>query len=177
MLNNNGSDNIQVEVVDMNGNVLFEKDKLQAHKDGDLHKAFSIFVFNNKSELLLQQRAPGKYHSGGLWSNTCCSHPLSGEPTPEAASRRLREEMGISCDLTEIFTTQYKFECDNGLIEHEFNTVFKGEFDGEPKINPLEVSNTRWIKLRQLRKEVATKPKAFTSWLPHLLDELYLIWI
>src|SRR5205085_1876666 len=111
-------------------------EKLEAHKKGVLHRAFSIFIFNGRSEMLIQQRATTKYHSPGKWTNACCSHPLPGEPTKDAAERRLYEEMGFTTKLEKAFDFIYRTEFDNGLTEHEFDHVYTGEYDGEIKANP-----------------------------------------
>ena len=108
-------------------------EKMEAHKKGLLHRAFSVFIFNGKGEMLLQQRALNKYHSGGLWTNACCSHPMPGEKTEDAADRRLKEELGFETPLEKIFDFVYKAEFDNGLTEYEFDHVFAGEYEGEIK--------------------------------------------
>jgi len=123
-----------VVLVDENDNEIGVEEKINAHRKGLLHRAFSIFVFNSKNELLLQKRAADKYHSGGLWSNTCCSHPRPGENLKDAAHRRLQEEMGFDCSLREVFSFLYKKSFDNGLTEHELDHVFFGKFDGIPKL-------------------------------------------
>src|SRR5687768_14206462 len=120
-------------------------EKLEAHQKGLLHRAFSVFVVNKNGEMLLQQRAQDKYHSGGLWTNTCCSHPLPGENVLDASHRRLMEEMGFDCPLREIFSFTYRAEFDNGLTEHEFDHVFFGEYDGEVIPDTAEVQATRYL--------------------------------
>ena len=139
-------------------------DKLEAHKKGLLHRAFSIFVFNSKGEMLLQQRAYNKYHSGGLWTNTCCSHPAPGEETHQAAQRRLVEEMGFATDLFPAFRFTYRTAFDNGLTEHEVDHVFTGHFDGPVRPDTREVSNFSFQPLAALKPSMADHPHLYTSW-------------
>lgn len=138
--------------------------KLDAHIKAKLHRAFSIFVFNSKNEWMIQQRALGKYHSGGLWTNTVCSHPRHGEPVAAAAHRRLREEMGFDCDLQQTFTFHYQAEVGNGLVEHEFDHVLFGHYEGEPDINQDEVISWKWISPDTIRKAIRTDPGNFSEW-------------
>jgi isopentenyl-diphosphate delta-isomerase len=146
-------------------------EKQEAHEKAMLHRAFSIFVFNSQNELLIQQRAEHKYHSAGLWTNTCCSHPRPGETTLAAAHRRLQEEMGFDCDLTERFSFIYHTPFENGLCEHELDFVFTGIFDGVPDINPDQVQAYRWISLEDLIAEHNQNPQLFTSWFGIILKE------
>jgi isopentenyl-diphosphate delta-isomerase len=139
-------------------------DKTEAHRKAMLHRAFSIFIFNAKGEMLLQQRALHKYHSGGLWSNACCSHPLPGEETLTAAERRLTEEMGFKTPLKKIFDFVYKAELDSGLTEHEFDHVFAGEYSGTIKANPEEVSDFCYKKLEEIKQSLQSHPKKYTAW-------------
>ena len=132
---------IEVILVDENDVQTGTMEKMEAHRQGLLHRAFSIFIFNSNGEFLLQQRAPGKYHNGNLWTNTCCSHPLPGENILEAANRRLSEEMGFTTKLSPAFTFIYNAKFDNGLTEHEFDHVFTGIYDGEIKIDAAEVND------------------------------------
>lgn len=155
----------QVILVDECDRPVGVAEKMQAHRDGLLHRAFSIFVLNSKGELLLQKRSRSKYHSGGLWTNTCCSHPRPGETTEAAARRRLQEEMGFNCDLREIFSFTYQANLDNGLSEHEFDRVFVGEFNGEPILNPGEAEDWRWIEINNLRDDIQAHPDLYTFWL------------
>ncbi|WP_036946313.1 isopentenyl-diphosphate Delta-isomerase [Pseudanabaena sp. PCC 6802] len=155
----------QVILVDERDRPIGIAEKMQAHRDGLLHRAFSIFVTNTKGELLLQKRSRSKYHSGGLWTNTCCSHPRPGESTEAAARRRLQEEMGFSCDLHEIFNFTYQANLDNGLIEHEFDRVFVGEFNGKPILNPEEAEDWCWIEINDLRDDIQAHPDRYTFWL------------
>lgn len=140
-------------------------DKLQAHLTGTLHRAFSIFVFDTNRRLLLQKRAQTKYHSGGLWSNTVCGHPRPGEGTLVAAHRRLMEEMGFDCELRFAFGFLYRAELDNQLIEHEYDHVFVGSFEGEPKPEASEVEAWRWISMPDLESDLRKHPNRYSYWL------------
>ena len=153
-----------ITLVDRQDREIGSAEKMQAHRQGKLHRAFSIFVFNRKGELLLQKRSPQKYHSRSLWTNTCCSHPRPGEAIGDAAARRLREEMGFGCALRWRFHFIYRAELEEGLIEHEFDHVFVGEYDGPVTPDPEEVSDHRWISLVALQEEVRTAPEQFTVW-------------
>jgi len=139
-------------------------DKMETHRQGLLHRAFSIFIFNTKGEMLLQQRALNKYHSGGLWTNACCSHPMPGEKTEDAAIRRLNEELGFETPLEKIFDFVYKAEFDNGLTEHEFDHVFAGGFEGEINADPDEVSDYCYKEVSEIRNMLQTHPQKFTAW-------------
>lgn len=139
-------------------------EKMEAHQKGLLHRAFSVFVFNEKNEILLQQRAFSKYHSAGLWTNTCCSHPRPGEELLSAANRRLKEEMGIETELKHQSSFIYKTNFDNDLTEHEFDHVFVGIYNQSPVINTEEVNAFKWISLIDLRDWIINKPEDFTSW-------------
>lgn len=140
-------------------------EKMEVHKKGLLHRAFSVFIFNSKGELLLQQRALNKYHSGGLWTNSCCSHPQPGEDTLEAAQRRLFEEMGFTTPLEKIFDFIYKADFNNGLIEHELDHVFAGEYDGPVEYNKEEVMDYCYKNLDDVRHSLREHPQKFTPWL------------
>lgn len=161
----------KIILVDKNDREIGSGEKLKAHKEGKLHRAFSIFIFNSKKELMLQQRAKTKYHSGGLWTNTCCSHPGAGEKIESAAHRRLREEMGFDCEMKEIFSFIYKAKLDHGLWEHEFDHVFIGKFDGEPKINSEEADNWKWIDFGELKKDILENPENYTVWFKIAMDK------
>jgi len=140
-------------------------EKLQAHQLGRLHRAFSIFIFNSKKEMLLQQRALSKYHCGGLWSNACCSHPRKGETILQAAHRRLKEEFGFDTPLEERFSFIYKANLDHNLMEHEFDHVLVGQFDGPiTAFNPEEIASFCWYALPTLEKKIASNPELFTVW-------------
>jgi len=146
--------------------------KLEAHQKGVLHRAFSVFIFNSKGEILLQQRAFGKYHSEGLWSNTCCSHPLPHESTQSGAFRRLQEEMGLQTPLKFLYSFRYQVELENGLIEHELDHIFWGISDHEPIINTAEVSNYKYMTMQDLKADLANNPAKYTEWLKICFDEV-----
>ncbi|MCE3295801.1 MAG: isopentenyl-diphosphate Delta-isomerase [Crocinitomicaceae bacterium] len=145
--------------------------KLEVHQKGLLHRAFSILIFNSRGEFLIHQRAHGKYHSPGLWTNTCCSHPNKGESTEAAAHRRLQEEMGFDCKLVFVYKFIYKTELENNLTEHELDHVFIGEFNGEFKPNPEEVFASRWISLNELREDIRLHPENYTFWFKKIVSE------
>jgi isopentenyl-diphosphate delta-isomerase len=159
-----------VILVDKNNRKIGIEEKMRAHIDGRLHRAFSIFIFNSKGELLLQQRAKSKYHSSGLWSNTVCSHPRPGENYQQAVHRRLKEEMGFNCELKKLFSFIYKTDFGNGLIENEYDSVFMGKFDGQPNPNATEVMDYKWIDIKDLKKDVAKNPERYSVWLKIILD-------
>jgi isopentenyl-diphosphate delta-isomerase len=146
-------------------------EKMEAHEKGLLHRAFSVFIFNEKGEVLLQQRALGKYHSGGLWTNTCCSHPRAGESTIAAGKRRLFEEMGFTCELESLFSFVYKVQLDQGLTEHELDHVLIGNYLGTFTPNPEEVMNTAWMPLDALILDCQDRPEKYTSWLQIIINE------
>jgi isopentenyl-diphosphate delta-isomerase len=145
--------------------------KLEAHQKGLLHRAFSIIVWNEQNEILIHQRALGKYHSEGLWTNTCCSHPKVGETVLEAAHRRLQEEMGFDCELEQKFHFIYQVELDNQLIEHELDHVLLGKFNENPNPNPQEVQDFHWITLEELKREIAQNPDRFTFWFKEIIQK------
>jgi isopentenyl-diphosphate Delta-isomerase len=155
----------QLILVDAQDRELGVGEKLQTHREGALHRACSVFVFDAAQRLLLQQRARTKYHSGGLWSNTACGHPRPGEPTIVAAHRRLREEMGFDCELRLAFSFLYRAEFANQLVEHEYDHVFVGEFKGVPAPDAAEVAAWRWVRLKQLRSDLRRRPHAYSYWL------------
>jgi isopentenyl-diphosphate delta-isomerase len=138
--------------------------KLEVHQKALLHRAFSVFIFNRNGEMLLQQRALNKYHSGGLWSNACCSHPAPGEETQFAARRRLREEMGIETTIEKVFDFIYKAELGNGLAEHEFDHVFTGQYDGKVDINKNEVLSCCYKAMSAIEQQITSVPEKFTVW-------------
>ena len=154
----------RVILVDENDNQTGTEEKIAAHEKALLHRAFSIFVFNNKGELLLQKRAGTKYHCGGLWTNTVCSHPREGESLNHAAHRRLGEEMGFDCEVLEIFEFVYKKKFDNGLSEHEYDHVFIGKFDGQPIPNPVEVEDIKWMSINEIKEDIEKNPENYTYW-------------
>ena len=161
-----------VVLVDEMDNEIGIMEKQQAHVEGKLHRAISVFIFDNKGNFLLQQRAFTKYHSGGLWTNTCCSHPRKGEDTLVAANRRLFEEMGIYCELKEIFHFIYKADFENNLTEHEFDHVFMGVTDAIPNPAPEEVYSYKYIDNQELENDITINSNNYTAWfkicLPHL---------
>jgi len=138
--------------------------KIEAHEKGLLHRAFSVFIFNFKGELLLQQRALNKYHSPGLWTNTCCSHPREAESIEDAANRRLQEEMGLICKLEKKFDFIYKTSFDNGLTEHEFDHVFFGKSNNHPKINTDEVLSYNYFSFTEIERGLQLQPEIYTAW-------------
>ena len=150
-------------LVDKNDKQIGTGEKMDIHRAGRLHRAFSVFVFNSKGETLLQRRALDKYHSAGLWTNTCCSHPRVGEETIAGAKRRLKEEMGIECELKEVDSFVYKTEFE-GLFEHEFDHIFIGIYEGNPILNKKEAHDYLWISLEDLKREIERNPDKYTSW-------------
>lgn len=162
-------DQEQVVLVDLNDQAIGFMEKLQAHKIGKLHRAVSVFVFNDEGHLMIQQRAFEKYHSGALWANTACSHPHKGEPVEAAAHRRLKEEMGFDCVLHKKFCFTYKSVFNNGLTEHEFDHVFVGNYNNAPAPNHREVANWRWISLQELQKEMEQFSENYAIWFKIIL--------
>jgi len=154
----------EVILVDENDQQTGVMEKLEAHRKGLLHRAFSVFVLNSEGEMLLQKRAWNKYHSPGLWTNTCCSHPMPGELTIDAASRRLMEEMGFSCDLKEIESFKYHAPFDNGLIEHEYDHILIGHHNGQVLPDPGEVCEHQWLYLDDIEDQLKINKDAFTFW-------------
>ncbi|OWY24687.1 isopentenyl-diphosphate Delta-isomerase [Sphingobacteriales bacterium UPWRP_1] len=163
-----------VVLVNKKGKVLGTEEKMAAHQKGLLHKAFSVFIFNSNGQMLLQQRAFTKYHFGGLWSNSCCSHPRLNEPEEDAAHRRLQEELGFDTPLKEVFRFIYRAQDEaTQLIEHELDAVFVGIYDGDTtQFNPDEVNAVRWISIPELFKELNDNPQQFTYWFKTALLEL-----
>ncbi len=164
--------NEQVILVDLHDIEIGAMPKLEAHQKGVLHRAFSIFIFNKKGQLLLQQRADEKYHSGGLWTNTCCSHPRPGEKIIAAADRRLKEEMGIACKLKVLFSFTYKADLDNELFEHEFDHVLFGVSDQLPAINLNEVKDFKYLDLQYVKADIQKHPANYTEWLKCCFDRV-----
>ena len=147
--------------------------KMEAHEKALLHRAFSVFVMNAKGETMLQQRAADKYHSPLLWTNTCCSHQRDGESNIDAGKRRLREEMGFTTELKELFSFVYKAPFDNGLTEHEFDHVMIGYFESEPNINPEEVADWKWMQPEHIKKDIAENPDEYTAWFKIIFERFY----
>lgn len=164
----------QVILVDKNDNEIGAEEKIKAHHRGLLHRALSVFIFNSEGELMIQQRAKNKYHCGGLWSNTVCSHPIPGEKTIGAAHRRLKEELGFDCKLEEIFSFIYKSKFNNGLTEYELDHVFVGTFNKAPAPNSDEVSDWKWINLKNLSKDVSKNPDKYTYWFKKIFKDVFL---
>lgn len=149
-------------------------DKMEAHQKGLLHRAFSVLIFNSKNEFLIQRRADTKYHSAGLWSNTCCSHPAPEEGIIEASHRRLKEEMGLTCDtLTDLYHFIYKIEFENHLFEHELDHVIVGFTDSQPVLNPSEASDWKYISFEELKKDIAANPDSYTFWFKVIFEKAY----
>jgi isopentenyl-diphosphate Delta-isomerase len=161
----------RVVIVDENDNILGNEEKLEAHKKGLLHRAFSVFIFNYQNQLLIHKRNSQKYHSGGLWTNTCCGHPRPHESVEKAAFRRLHEEMGFDCVLEKQFDFIYKADFENGLIEHEFDHVFTGHFNDAPNPNPVEVEDWKFVDWDWLVKDVNLQPKKYTVWFKICLEK------
>ncbi|MEM1269399.1 MAG: isopentenyl-diphosphate Delta-isomerase [Bacteroidota bacterium] len=153
-----------VVLVDENDRELGTAEKLQAHLDGQLHRAFSVFVFDRQGRTMLQQRALHKYHSPGLWSNTCCSHQRPGEATPDAAHRRLNEEMGFDCPVEPAFEFVYKVELQPGLFEHEYDHVLIGYYDGDADPNPEEVADWKWVDPSEVAADLNARPELYSHW-------------
>jgi isopentenyl-diphosphate delta-isomerase len=147
--------------------------KMEAHKKGALHRAFSVFIFNNKNELMIQKRNINKYHSPGLWTNTCCSHQKDGESNISAGKRRLLEEMGFCVELNEVGSFIYNVGVDNGLIEHELDYILVGKYNGNVKINSDEVDNWKWMSLDNIKDDIRTRSKNYTEWFKIIMDNYY----
>ncbi|HNW28388.1 MAG TPA: isopentenyl-diphosphate Delta-isomerase [Spirochaetota bacterium] len=161
-----------VIIVDEKDNELGTAEKMEVHHAGKLHRAFSIFVVNSRGEMLIQKRADGKYHSGGLWSNACCGHHTPGESLDASAHRRLREEMGFDCDFKELFAVTYRAGLDNNIIEHEIDHVFIGVYDKDPAPDPGEVSEYAWADTKQLANDMKKNPERYTHWFKLLLEKV-----
>jgi isopentenyl-diphosphate Delta-isomerase len=161
----------EIILVDENDMELGFMPKLEAHQKGLLHRAFSILVFNEKGELLIHKRADNKYHSSGLWTNTCCSHPRKGEAVEDAIHRRLQEEMGFDCNLQFAYKFIYKTDLENDLIEYEYDHVFIGEYNYAIHPDPAEVSDYKWISLSNLRNDILKNPQNYTFWFQLIVNE------
>jgi isopentenyl-diphosphate delta-isomerase len=159
-------------LVDEHDQEIGTAEKMEAHRSGILHRAFSVFVQDPDGNVLLQRRAAGKYHSAGLWSNTCCGHPRPGEPVVEAAERRLREEMGFDCGLEEAFTFVYRAPLEKGLVEHELDHVLTGRFAGTPRPDPSEVEEWRSMPVAELLGDVEANPSRYSAWFRPALEGL-----
>ena len=162
-----------VILVDEKDNQVGLMPKLEAHQKGLLHRAFSVFIFNSDYKLLLQKRASSKYHSGGLWTNPCCSHPRDGEDIIDAANRRLNEEMGIKTSLRKVFDFIYTAELDNNLIENEFDHVLYGVYDIDPILNKEEAEDFKWIDMETLKNDIENNTDQYTVWFKIAFDYFY----
>jgi isopentenyl-diphosphate Delta-isomerase len=147
--------------------------KMEAHEKALLHRAFSVFIFNDANELMLQQRAFDKYHSPGLWTNTCCSHQREGESNIQAGKRRLKEEMGFVVDLQESISFIYKAPFDNGLTEHEFDHILIGKYNKKPYVNEHEVANWKWMPIEDVKNDILLRPEIYTEWFKIIFEKFY----
>lgn len=163
----------KVILVDINDEPIGLMNKMEAHEQAMLHRAFSVFILNNKNEVMLQQRAAHKYHSPLLWTNTCCSHQRAGETNIQAGRRRLEEEMGFQVPLNELFHFIYKAPFDNGLTEHELDHVMIGRFEGEPKINLDEVASWKWMNIDAIKEDMQNNSEIYTVWFKIIFDKFY----
>lgn len=161
-----------VILVDENDREIGTMEKMEAHRIGALHRAFSVFLFNNSGEMLIHRRAEHKYHCGGKWSNACCSHPVRGVDLADCLNNRLFHEMGIKTELFKAFEFKYRAELDNGLIEHEYDHIYTGRYDGIPAPNPNEADDWRYVPVSALRREIAEAPEAFTPWFKMLFEKV-----
>ncbi|MGO2102383.1 isopentenyl-diphosphate Delta-isomerase [Psychroflexus halocasei] len=162
-----------VILVDENDQELGLMEKIEAHEKALLHRAFSVFIYNDNGELMLQQRALGKYHTPGLWTNTCCSHQIKGETNIEAGKRRLQEEMGFTTNLEETSSFIYKAPFDNGLTEHEYDYMMVGYYNNTPDVNPEEVNDWKWISLDDLKLDIEKNPNNYTAWFRIIFEKHY----
>lgn len=163
----------EVILVNKEDQPIGQMEKMEAHQKGLLHRAFSVLIFNSSEQVLLQKRASSKYHSGGLWTNTCCSHPRPGETVLDAANRRLMEEMGMTADLTERFHFIYKTDLDNDLVEHELDHVLVGQSDDLPKLNSDEAEDFKYIDLETLKEELKSSPENYTVWFKIIMEAYF----
>ena len=163
---------MEVILVNHNDEPIGALEKMEAHRKGVLHRAFSVFIFDHQGQMLLQQRALNKYHSGGLWTNACCSHPTPGEETQSAAVKRLKEEMGFATEIRPLFAFTYKAEFENGLIEHEFDHVYVGIYEGRISPDPKEVMSYEYTTLEQIEVDLRNVPEKFTEWFRIAFDRV-----
>lgn len=163
----------KVILVDVNDNQIGLMPKLEAHEKGVLHRAFSVFIFNNNGELMLQKRALTKYHSPGLWTNTCCSHQREGESNIYSAKRRLIEEMGFVTELYEKTSFIYKAKFENGLIEHELDHIIVGNYNQSPIINSFEVDSWKWMSMKDIKNNIKDQPYNYTAWFKIIFEKYY----
>lgn len=162
----------QVILVNESDHQIGVMEKMEAHEKAILHRAFSVFLFNSKGEMMLQRRALTKYHSAGLWTNACCSHPRPGETALEAAQRRTMEELGIQPHIQHIFSFMYKAAFDNGLTEHEFDHVFIGQWNDDVHLNPEEVAEIRYLTIEEIRSDMQENPDQYTAWFKIAFDQV-----
>lgn len=162
----------KVILVDAGNNPIGTMEKLEAHRRGLLHRAFSIFIFNSEGKMLVHQRADSKYHCAGLWTNACCSHPRPGEKTAEGLQRKLDQEMGFGTALTKALDFTYRSELQNGLIEYEFDEVYIGNYDGPVNANPEEVQAWKYSSMREIKRSLEQNPEIFTPWFRLLFDPI-----
>lgn len=160
-----------VILVDADDRAIGAMEKIAAHREGALHRAFSVFCLNSQGHMLVQQRAASKYHGGGLWTNACDGHPGVGEDTTAAAEARLREELGIVCELEEVAIFTYRAELEHGMVEHEVDHVMVGCFEGLPTPDPAEVAAWRWVTIDDLRRQLQTNPEAYAPWFRLALEQ------
>ena len=165
--------NEKVILVDQSDNKIGLMDKMEAHEKGILHRAFSVFIFNKSNELMLQKRAHSKYHSPGLWTNTCCSHQRDDESNIEAGKRRLFEEMGFTTDLAETTSFIYRAAFDNDLIEHELDHILIGSYENSPNINKTEVDSWKWMQLEDIKEDIEISPNNYTVWFKIIFQKYY----
>lgn len=163
----------QVILVNENDEPIGSMEKIEAHEKALLHRAFSVFILNDKNEVMLQQRAASKYHSPLLWTNTCCSHQRAGETNIDAGKRRLQEEMGFQVDLKELFSFIYKAPFDNGLTEHELDHVMIGYSNQEPNVNKEEVEAWKWMSLEAIKQDLKDHPESYTAWFKIIFEKFY----
>lgn len=161
----------EIVLIDCNDEPIGSMEKLQAHQEGLLHRAFSVLILNELGDMLIQRRAFEKYHSGGAWSNACCGHPRPGETTQAAAERRLQEEMGFSVPLKKLYHFTYKTDLGNGLTEHEFDHVFLGVYNDDPVPNPNEVAEWRYVSIDRLQQELKMQADQFSFWFRLIMAE------
>jgi len=161
-------------LVDEKNNITGYGEKMKVHQEGHLHRAFSLFVVNRAGQLMLQRRAFEKYHSGGLWANTCCSHPLKGEDREETIHYRLNHEMGFDCELQPLFNFIYRAEFENGLTEYELDQVYIGFYEGEANPNSEEVCEWKWMDIEELKDDLKSSPEKYVYWLKAAFNEFYL---
>lgn len=161
----------EVILVDENDQVLGTMEKIQAHREGLLHRAFSVLIFNDQGKMLIHKRASDKYHCGGLWTNACCSHPRLNEETIDAAKRRLIEEMGFTCDLKYVDSFIYKVDFENGLTEHEYDHMFIGKYNDPFQPNPEEVEDWKFLSINEIKKDIEKQPDLYTFWFKNIIKE------